>query len=111
MVYKGKRRLNIQEAVKWCTKAKEDSIFRKQSNGVQRQKKAQYLGSSQIVYKGKRRLNIQEAVKWCTREKEGSIFRKQLNGVQRKRRHIILKEVKWCTKEKVSLFWKESYAV
>ena len=79
MLYKGKRRLNIQEAVKWCTKAKkrlniqeavkwntkakEGSIFRKQSNGVQRQKKAQYSGSSQMVYKGKRRLNIQEAVK------------------------------------------------
>ena len=50
---KGKR-LNIQEAVKWCTKDKEGSIFWKQSNGV----------------KEKRRLNIQEAVKWCKRKKK-----------------------------------------
>ena len=62
MVYKEKRSL-IVLAVKWCTKEKEGSIFRKQSNDVQRQKKAQYSRSSQMMYKGKRRLNIQEAVK------------------------------------------------
>ena len=53
MMYKGKRRLNIQEAVKWCTKAKEGSIFRKQSNDVQRQKKAQYSRSGQMFFTAK----------------------------------------------------------
>ena len=59
MMYNGKR-----ITVKWCTREKEGSIFRKQLNGVQR----------------KRRHIILKEVKWCTKEKV-SLFWKESYAV------------------------------